>query len=89
MHRGFAEARSEHLGRTTPDPHSAGGNSMIRNQNDNEGHDPGAQQLSEAAPERTSGDDQDGGGADGHVQSGGSKGESSCFNYTATLTNHY
>ena len=89
MHRGLAEARSEHLGRTTPDLYSAGGNSMIRNQNDNEGHDPGAQQLSEAAPERTSGDDQDGGGADGHVQSGGSKGESSCFNYTATLTNHY
>ena len=89
MHRGFAEARSEHLCRTTPDLHSAGGNPTIRNKNDNEGHDPGAQQLSEAAPERTSGDDQDGGGADGLVQSGGSKGESSCFNYTATLTNHY
>ena len=86
MHRGFAEARSEHLGRTTPDLYSAGGNPMIRNQNDNEGHDPGAQQLSEAAPECTSGGDQDSGGASDPVQS---RGKYSRFNYTATLTNHY
>ena len=86
MHRGFAEARSEHLGRTTPDLHSAGGNSMIRNQNDNEGHDPGPQQLSEAAPGCTSGGDQDGGGASDPVQS---RGKYSRFDYTATYANHY
>ena len=89
MHRGFAEARSEHLGRTTPDLHSAGGNSMIRNQNDNGCHDPGAQQLSEAAPECTSGGDQDGGGAGDPIQPGRSRGKYSHFNCTATLTNHY
>ena len=89
MHRGLAEARSEHLGRITPDLYSAGGNSMIRNQNDNEGHDPGAQQLSEAAPECTSGGDQDGGGAGDPVQPGRSRGKYSHFNCTATLTNHY
>ena len=80
MHRGSAEARSEQLDPNTPDLHSAvEGDSEIRNQNDRESRGPGVQQPSEAAPEPTSDGD----------QSGGSKGESSCCNYTAILTNHY
>ena len=76
--RGSAEARTEHLGHTTPDLHSTGGNSAIRNQNDNEGHDPGIQQLSGSAPERTSG-----GGRDG--EPGRPRGKSSFSNYTASV----
>ena len=71
--------RSEQLDPNTPDLRSAEGDSEIRNQNDHGNRGPGVRQPSEAAPERIS----DGG------QSGGSKGESSCFNYTPTLTNHY
>ena len=78
-HGGSAEVRSEQLDPNTPNLHSAEGDSEIRNQNGHENRGPGVRRPSEVAPERTS----DGG------QSGGLKGESSCFNYTATLTNHY
>ena len=82
--------RSEQLGPNTPDLHSAEGDPEIRNQNNCGTRSPGIQQPSEAAPERTSGSGQEyGGGADDPVQPVRSKGKSSRFNYTATLTNHY
>ena len=80
---------SEQLGPNTPDLHSAEGDPEIRNQNDCGTRSPGIQQPSEAAPERTSGSGEDGGGADDPVQPVRSRGKSWRFNYTATLTNHY
>ena len=70
------EARSEQLGSSTPSLHSVETDPNIRNQREYEGHGPGVQRPSEAAPECRRGDGQDEGHVDDPLRSGKFRGES-------------
>lgn len=73
---GSAEARSEKLGRSTPELLSALWDPDSRNQKEHEDGESGVQQPSETAPERPLGSGQDRGDANDLVQSRESRGRS-------------
>ena len=86
---GSVDARSERLGRSTPDPHSAEKDSQILIQVESKDRGPGVRQSSEAPPERTSNDSQDGVDAYGLVRSERSRGECLHSSYTTICVDRY
>ena len=83
------EVRSERLGRNTPDLQSVERDSNTGGQEEYEGPGPDVHRPSEMTPERTSGGDQDGGGAGDPAQSGKSRGTCRCSGYNIVRINHY
>ena len=88
-HRSSEGARSEELGRGTPDLHSDERDPNMRNQEEHEDQGPSVQQPPESVAERTSGGGQGDGDDRDLIQSEKSQGESRHSGYTIVHIDRY